>query len=112
MWKFIDYLLVYLLYSYNFHIALTVPQGDSVDGLFADVVTLGARAFHNATGLLLDGCGTGRPGVNLQAFRNNGGGEHYTEISLGGQDSHTSFSQSRNLVPFKEYQAKAEKIES
>ena len=51
VWKLIDYLLKLFItnYSVNFHIDLKALQKDSTDGLFADVVTLGARAIHNAT---------------------------------------------------------------
>ena len=56
----------------NFHIDLKALQKDSTDGLFADVVTLGARAIHTATDLLLDECGPDRPGADLQGFENFG----------------------------------------
>ena len=80
---------------------MTVPQENAVDGMFADVVTLGGRDIHNDTGLLLDKCGTGRPGANLHEFGNIGGGEHFTGASLRNQDSSTSFTESSNLVPVK-----------
>ena len=52
---------------------MKVPPKDTTNGFFADVVTLGARAIHNATGLLLDECGPDLRGSDLQGFGNIGG---------------------------------------
>ena len=50
---------------------MKVIAKDSTDGFFADV-TLGARAIHNATGLLLDECKPDRRGADMQGFGNIG----------------------------------------
>ena len=52
---------------------MKVTPKDSTDGFFADVVTLGACAIHNATGLLPDECGPDRRGADMQGFGNIGG---------------------------------------
>ena len=48
IYQYLLYLLKQQLFV-NFNIAVKALQKDSTDGLFADVVTLGASAIHNAT---------------------------------------------------------------
>ena len=67
--------------------------------MFADIVTLGARAIHNATGFLLDECGPDRRGEDLQGFGNFGGVNVIAGGFNGGQLERADTCKSTYIVP-------------
>ena len=78
---------------------MKAPPKDSTDGFFADVVTLGARAIHNASGLLLNECGLDRRGADLQGFWNIGGVNILVKGISGGQLERPDSYKSTSIVP-------------
>ena len=72
---------------------------DSTDRFFADVVTLGARAIHKATGFRLDECGPDRRGADLLGFWNIGGVNVLAGGISGGQLERPDSYKSTSIVP-------------